>query len=441
MNPQIMTILSFVGLIAGILMGMPVSTVLMSMGVLIGFATLGPLTLDMMVSGVFSVMANDTLVALPLFVFMGCMLQSSGIADSLFHNLRLALGSMRGGLGIVTILISTILAATTGIVGTAVIMMGVLALPKMLESKYDKPLATGIICAGGTLGIIIPPSIMLILYGLSAGVSIVSLFAAAVIPGLLLAVLYMLYVAVVCYLRPELGPPCCEEELAQINPATFVKELLISLAPPLILILGVLGAIFFGVATPTEAAGIGALATVLLCVAMRKFTLTALRDAAKQTAQVSSTILWLMVCAQMFTSIFLGMGGGVVIKDWILAIAGGNPIGVLFIMMTSIFLLGQIVCWTGILLITVPIFTPIAISMGWDPIWFGMLICVNLQMSFLSPPFAYAIFYLKQVAPPEVQLQHLYRGVWPFIGLQALGLLLVAVFPELALWLPRLLVR
>jgi len=174
---------------------------------------------------------------------------------------------------------------------------------------------------------------------------------------------------------------------------------------------------------------------------MRKFTLTALRDAAKQTAQVSSTILWLMVCAQMFTSIFLGMGGGVVIKDWILAIAGGNPIGVLFIMMTSIFLLGQIVCWTGILLITVPIFTPIAISMGWDPIWFGMLICVNLQMSFLSPPFAYAIFYLKQVAPPEVQLQHLYRGVWPFIGLQALGLLLVAVFPELALWLPRLLVR
>ncbi|MBS3938839.1 MAG: TRAP transporter large permease subunit [Peptococcaceae bacterium] len=441
MSPQVMTILSFVGLIAGILIGMPVSTVLMSIGVIIGFAALGPLSLDLMVRGVFAVMANDTLVALPLFVFMGCMLQSSGIADRLFHNLRLALGSLRGGLGIVTILISTILAATTGIVGTAVIMMGVLALPKMLETKYSKPLAAGIVCAGGTLGILIPPSIMLILYGLSAGVSIVSLFAAALVPGLMLAVLYMLYIAIVCYLRPELGPPCCEEERALINPATFASELVISLVPPLALILGVLGAILLGIATPTEAAGLGALATVLLCVAMRKFTWIALRDAAKQAAQVSSTILWLMVCAQMFTSVFLGMGGGEVIKDWILAIAGGNPTIVLFIMMVSIFLLGQIVCWTGILLITVPIFTPIAITMGWDPIWFGMLVCVNLQISFLSPPFAYAIFYLKQVAPPELQLQDLYRGVWPFIGLQVVGLLLIALFPELALWLPRLLLR
>ncbi|MBT9136068.1 MAG: C4-dicarboxylate TRAP transporter large permease protein DctM [Firmicutes bacterium] len=441
MSPQVMTMLSAVGLIAGILIGMPVSTVLMSIGVVIGFAALGPLGLDIMTRGVFAVMMNDTLVALPLFVFMGCMLQSSGIADRLFHNLRLALGSLRGGLGIVTILISTILAATTGIIGTAVVMMGVLALPKMLETKYSKPLAAGIVCAGGTLGILIPPSIMLILYGLSAGVSIVSLFAAAIVPGLLLAGLYMLYIAIVCYFRPELGPPCCEEERALINPATFASELVISLAPPLALILGVLGAILFGIATPTEAAGIGALSTVLLCLAMRKFSWIALRDAAKQTAQVSSTILWLMVCAQMFTSVFLGMGGGEVIKDWILAIAGGNPTVVLFIMMVSIFLLGQIVCWTGILLIVVPIFTPIAITMGWDPIWFGMLVCVNLQISFLSPPFAYAIFYLKQVAPPELQLQDLYRGVWPFIGLQALGLLLVALFPELALWLPRLLLR
>ncbi len=204
MSPQVMTILSAVGLIAGILIGMPVSTVLMSIGVVIGFAALGPLGLDIMTRGVFAVMMNDALVALPLFVFMGCMLQSSGIADRLFHNLRLALGSLRGGLGIVTILISTILAATTGIIGTAVIMMGVLALPKMLETKYSKPLAAGIVCAGGTLGILIPPSIMLILYGLSAGVSIVSLFAAAIVPGLLLAVLYMLYIAIVCYLRPEL---------------------------------------------------------------------------------------------------------------------------------------------------------------------------------------------------------------------------------------------
>lgn len=441
MSPQIMTILSFVGLIAGILMGMPISTVLMSIGALVGLATLGPLSLDMMVRGVFAVMSNDTLVALPLFVFMGCMLQSSGIADRLFHNLRLALGSLRGGLGIVTILISTILAATTGIIGTAVIMMGVLALPKMLESKYNKALATGIICAGGTLGILIPPSIMLILYGLSAGVSIVSLFAAAVVPGLLLSAMYITYIAGVCYLRPELGPPCRDDEIAQINPATFVSELVISLVPPLALIFGVLGTIFFGVATPTEAAGIGALCTVLLCVAMRKFTWRSLREAAQQTVQVSSTILWLMVCAQMFTSVFLAMGGGEVIKDAILGIAGGNPIVVMIIMMASVFLLGQIICWVGILLIVVPIFTPIAITMGWDPIWFGMLICVNLQISFLSPPFAYAIFYLKQVAPPDVQLQDLYRGVWPFIGLQALGLLLVALFPELALWLPRLLIR
>ncbi|HSW09948.1 MAG TPA: TRAP transporter large permease subunit [Bacillota bacterium] len=441
MSPEVMVIATFVAIIAGIVIGVPVATVLPAVGMLLGTIFMGPRALDFMVRGIFAVMTNDVLIALPLFVFMGCMLQSSGVADKLFHNLRVALGSVRGGLGIVTIILSTILAATTGIIGTAVVMMGVLALPTMLEAKYSRPLAAGLVCAGGTLGILIPPSIMLILYGLSAGMSVVALFAAAIVPGLLLSAMYMLYTAIRCHFRPDLGPPLSRTERENLAATRYLPELLWSLVPPLVLIAGVLGAIFLGVATPTEAAGTGAFSTVLLSAFMRKFSRKALVGAARETVTISATILWLAAGAQMFTSVFLAQGGGEVIKGWVLGFAGGHPAIVLAIMMLTLFLLGKLICWVGILLITVPLFTPIAITLGWDPLWFGMLVCVNLQMSFLTPPFAYAIFYLKQVAPPEMTLLDIYRGVWPFIGLQALGLLLIIVFPEIVLWLPGLLLR
>lgn len=439
MNPSVLTAVMFVLLVAGIGSGMPVASVLAGLGLFTGLATWGMRSVPILVSAIFGTMTSDVLIALPLFVFMGCMMEASGVADRLFMNLRVLLGSMRGGLGIVAILLATVLAATTGIIGASIVMMAALALPSMLKAEYDKPLAAGIICAGGSLGILIPPSNMLIIYALSAGVSVVSLFAAAVIPGLLLAALYVAYVAIRCHLRPELGPPLPPEERGKIRLLPFVVDLLTSLVPPVLLIVAVLGTIFLGVAAPVEASAAGAFGATLLAAMNRRVSVGVLKKAAQHTLQISSTILWLVVGANMFTSIFLVLGGGRVVHDAMMSVAGGNAWVVLAIMMVLLFVLGKLICWVGILLITVPIFTPIAASLGFDPIWFALLVCVNLQMSLLTPPFAYSIFYLKQAAPPEVTLFDMYKGVWPFIALQAVGLLLIVIFPDLVLWLPRLL--
>ncbi len=439
MSPPVLTAVMFFALLTGIVAGMPVASVLVGVGLFTGLAMWGMRSIHIMLSAVFGVMINDVLIALPLFVFMGCMMEASGVADRLFMNLRMLLGPMRGGLGIVAIVLATVLAATTGIIGAAIVMMAALALPSMLKAGYHKPLAAGIICAGGSLGILIPPSNMLIIYGLAAGVSIVSLFAAAVIPGLVLSALYIAYVAIRCYRSPALGPPLPPEERAHLPPVAFIRDLLISLVPPVFLIMAVLGVIFLGVAAPVEAAAAGALGATVLTIIGGKLTFSILKKAAQHTLQISSTILWLVVGASMFTSIFLVVGGGRVVKDLMMGMAGGNPMVILAIMMAILFVLGKLICWVGILLIIVPIFTPIAAALGFDPLWFALLVCVNLQMSLLTPPFAYSIFYLKQAAPPELTLGHMYRGVWPFIALQALGLLIIIIFPDLVLWLPQLL--
>ena len=439
MSPSLLTAVMFLVLLAGIAAGMPVASVLAGLGLFTGLAVWGMRSVHILLSAIFGVMTSDVLIALPLFVFMGCMMEASGVADRLFMNLRMLLGPMRGGLGIVAIVLATVLAATTGIIGASIVMMAALALPSMLKAGYDKPLAAGIICAGGSLGILIPPSNMLIIYGLSAGVSIVSLFAAAVIPGLVLSALYIAYVAIRCYRNPQLGPPLPPEERQQVQLLPFIRDLLGSLVPPVFLIMAVLGTIFLGIAAPVEAAAAGALGATLLTVFGKKLTYAVVRKAAQHTLQISSSILWLVVGASMFTAIFLTLGGGRVVKDLMLSMAGGSPMLVLAIMMVILFVLGKLICWVGILLITVPIFTPIAAALGFDPLWFALLVCVNLQMSLLTPPFAYSIFYLKQAAPPELTLGHMYRGVWPFIALQAVGLLIIIVFPDLVLWLPRLL--
>ncbi|MBT9166310.1 MAG: C4-dicarboxylate TRAP transporter large permease protein DctM [Chloroflexi bacterium] len=439
MSPQLIVAAMFLALLAGIGVGMPVASVLGGLGLFFGMAMWGTRSVHILISAIFGVMTSDVLIALPLFVFMGSMMGASGVADRLFMNLRILLGSMRGGLGLVAIVLATVLAATTGIIGASIVMMATLALPSMLKTGYNKPLAAGIICAGGSLGILIPPSNMLILYGLAAGVSIVSLFAAAVVPGLLLSVLYMAYVAIRCHLNPELGPPLPPDERQRIQPILFIHDLLGSLLPPAFLIMAVLGTIFLGIAAPIEAAAAGALGATLLAIMGRRLNYRTLKEAALHTAQISSTILWLVVGASMFTAVFLALGGGVVVKDVMMGIAGGSPAVVLLIMMLILFVLGKLICWVGILLIVVPIYTPIATALGFDPLWFALLVCVNLQMSLLTPPFAYSIFYLKQCAPPEMTLGHIYRGVWPFIALQALGLLIIIIFPDLVLWLPRLL--
>jgi tripartite ATP-independent transporter DctM subunit len=344
------------------------------------------------------------------------------------------MGGLRGGLAQATIALCTVFAATAGIVGATETTVGLMALPAMLKRKYDIPLACGSICAGGTLGIMIPPSVMMLLYGPTAGLSVAKLFMAAVFPGLLLSALYMSYVAVACYIKPDLGPTLPPEE-RNVPVAKIVMDLLKYMVPPLFLIFMVLGTILIGIASPTEAASVGAGGAIIVATAYRKFNLRALYDSAIQTLKITAMIMFVSLGATMFSGVFMGLGGAKFIGGLVVSLPLGKW-GILIVMMIIVTLLGMFIDWIGILFIVIPIFTPIALKVGFDPLWFAIVICVNLQMSFLTPPFAYAMFYLKGIAPPEVTMGHIYRGVFPFVGLQLLALILTIIFPGLALWLP-----
>ncbi len=395
----------------------------------------GTAVFDQMVARTFGIMMNDALVAVSLFIFMGYLMDRSGIAEALSLPPARA-GPLRGSIALVTVLLCTILAATTGIVGTSVTMMGLLSLPIMLRRGYDISLATGSIIAGGTLGILIPPSVMLILYGPMAGLSIARLFTAAILPGLLLSGLYLSYIAILCFFKPDMGPALPKEE-RNIPPVHLFFLLLKTLFPPLFLILAVLGSILFGLAAPTEAAAVGAMGAALLCIAYRKMNWEILKDVVYRTLQTTAMILVITVGANVFTGVFLALGGGTAMEDYLLKSAL-SPYSFLAIVMILIVILGCFVDWIAIILIMIPIITPIVKKIGFDPIWFAILVCVNLQVSYLSPPFAYSIFYLKGVAPPEVELRHIYRGVIPFMLLQCVGLFLCILFPQIVLWLPTL---
>jgi tripartite ATP-independent transporter DctM subunit len=426
----------FLALLFGIFSGFPLAYVLLGAGFIFGYAGWGTAVFDQMVARTFGIMMNDGLVAVSLFIFMGYLMDRSGVAEGLFHSLQLALGPMRGALAIVTVLLCTILAATTGIVGTSVTMMGLLALPIMLKRGYDIPLATGSIIAGGTLGILIPPSVMLILYGPMAGLSIARLFTAAIIPGLLLSGLYLAYIAIQCFFYPRMGPALPKEERNLPSGQLFLL-LLKTLVPPLFLILAVLGSILFGLAAPTEAAAVGVVGAAILCLAYRKLDWLMLKDVVYRTLQTSAMILVITVGANIFTGVFLALGGGTTIENTLLKTVL-TPYSFLALVMILIIFLGMFVDWIAIILIMIPIISPIVKKVGFDPIWFAILVCVNLQISYLSPPFAYSIFYLKGVAPPEVELRQIYRGVLPFMVLQMVGLLLCILFPDIVLWLPGL---
>jgi tripartite ATP-independent transporter DctM subunit len=436
MDPQYVALWMFLALLFGIFSGFPLAYVLLGSGFIFGYVGWGTAVFDQMVARTFGIMMNDALVAVSLFIFMGYLMDRSGIAEGLFHTLQLALGPLRGSIALVTVLLCTILAATTGIVGTSVTMMGLLSLPIMLKRGYDIPLATGSIIAGGTLGILIPPSVMIILYGPMAGLSIARLFTAAILPGLLLSGLYLAYIAIRCFFQPHLGPALSKEE-RNIPGLQLFLLLLKTLVPPLFLILAVLGSILFGLAAPTEAAAVGAMGAALLCIAYRRMTWEILKDVVYRTLQTSAMILVITVGANIFTGVFLALGGGTAIENYLLKSAL-SPYGFLAIVMILIIILGCFVDWIAIILIMIPIITPIVKKVGFDPIWFAILVCVNLQVSYLSPPFAYSIFYLKGVAPPEVELRHIYRGVIPFMILQCIGLFLCILFPQIVLWLPTL---
>ena len=406
--------------------------------------------LGTMPNRLFGIMSNETLVAVPLFVFMGITLERARIAEDLLDALSRMFGGLRGGLGIAVIIVGMLLAASTGIVGATVITMGLLALPTMLKRGYDPAVATGVISASGTLGQIIPPSIVLVLLGdvlssayqeaqLAQGVfaprtvSVGDLFMGALLPGLMLVALYAAWMLAVALFRPASVPARSGGATAEnVSLLQFIGAFL----PPLALIAAVLGSIIFGVATPTEAAGVGAVGAMLLAALRGKLSLARIRDIGRATARVSSMVFLILVGASVFSLVFRGYGGDEVVREFLMSLPGG-VFGAVVLVMLVMFLLGFVLDFIEITFVVVPIVGPVLLSMGLDPVWLGVMIAINLQTSFLTPPFGFALFYLRGVAPPEVPTTAIYRGVAPFIAIQLLALILLAAWPQIATWLPK----
>ncbi len=438
MNPETLALVMFGTLFITLFLGHPLA---FSLGILalvfgiIGWGGSVDVVMGLLANRAYGVMDEYVLVAVPLFIFMAQVLDSSGIAERLFDSMHILMGPVRGGLAIAVILACTVFAATAGVVGATEVSVGLLAIPALMSKKYNIPMIAGSICAGGTLGILIPPSIMLVVYGSLAAVSVGHLYAAAFGPGFLLSGLYILYIVVVCLIKPDYGPALPKEE--RIYSIGYkAKIFVVSLVPAIVLVIIVLGSIIFGVATPTEAAGMGCVGAILLALLYQKLTWKAIYNASWSTFLTTSMIMTLFLGGNAFQAIFMGLGGGEVVTKLLLGFDIG-PYGVLFIMMGIVFFLGCFLDWLGILLIIIPIFVPTAMELGFNQIWFATLICVNLQMAFLTPPFGYSLFYLRGIAPPEMTIIHIYKGVVPFIILQWTALILCIIFPKIILWLPQ----
>jgi len=429
----IWVILMFLTLMAALLAGYPVAFTLGAVALLYGSIFLGFEFFNLLPLQIWGVMTNFTLLAVPLFIFMGIVLDKSGLAEDLLETMGLLFGRMRGGLALSVVLVGALLAATTGVVGATVVTMGIIALPTMLKRSYSPELATGTIAAAGTLGQIIPPSVILILLGDVIGVPVGRLFMGAVVPGLLLVVLFLIYIIVTAWLRPETAPALKADEGQHL-----IARVIFSLMPPLILVIGVLGSIFFGIASPTESAAIGALGAMLLAAAHRRLTLTNLKEATRHTTRLTSMVFLILIGATAFGLVFRGMGGDRMVLEVMSNLPGGNW-GFLSVSMALIFTLGFFLDFLQICFIVVPILSPIAANLGIDLLWLAVLIGINLQTSFLTPPFGFSLFYLKAVAPTGVKIHHIYKGIIPFVILQVMTIVLLILFPQLALWLPGIL--
>lgn len=436
MTPETLSILMFIGLLAAVIWGHPLAFTLGGLAVVFGLLGWGPGALFMVANKTYGLMTNYVLVAIPLFILMAQLLDKTGIAEELFESMYVVLGKLKGGLAIATIVVATIFAATTGIVGASVVAMGLLAGPSMLRKGYNKELVAGVITSGGTLGILIPPSIMLVVYAGAIGESVGKLFLGAIVPGLLLSGLYIIYTAILCKMKPEYGPPIPLEEQTHTT-AQKITMVMKSTLPPLLLIFAVLGTIGFGITTPTEAAGMGCVGALLIAILHKRINIKALYDAGLATLRITCMVMILFVGANAFSAVFMGLGGGDVFSDLLLSISDNKWV-VLIIMNIILIILGMFIDWLGIILLCVPIFTSIAVDQfGFDPIWLAILFCVNLQISFLSPPFGYALFYLKGINLPDVTIERIYRGIIPFIALQLLALVLCVLFPKIITWLPN----
>ena len=440
--------LSMLGILVFVIMiGFPVAFTLMALGVGFGYYAYfqpGQAFFDnrvfyLLTQNTFTVLNNDALVSIPLFLLMGYLVERANILDNLFRSLQIALKGVPAALAVATLATCALFATATGIVGAVVTLMGLLAFPQMVKAGYDTRLAAGVVCAGGCLGILIPPSIMLIVYGAMASISVVKLYAAALIPGFFLAGMYVVYVIGVGIFKPHLAPRLPRGE-GEVDTRVMLVMVLKSFFPLSLLILSVLGAIMFGLATPTEAAAVGALGAMLLAAGYRALTWKALRESVYLTARTSAMVCWLFVGSATFASVFAYLGGNVLIKDFVLGM-NLSPITFLLVSQIIIFILGWPLEWTEIIIIFVPIFLPMLPHFGIDPILFGILVAINLQTAFLSPPMAMAAYYLKGVSPPSVLLTQIFSGCMPFVYIVLITMALLYAFPQLALWLPSVLYR
>ena len=434
-----LVIVFFLTKIIGLVTGEELAFVLGGVGVLVGWYAWGSDGLSIAMTRVYNQGTSYSMIAIPMFVLMANFLTHSKVADGLFFSIRYLLGPLKGGLGLAVIVVSTIFAATTGIVGASVVTMGMLAVPILLKFNYNKPLACGMVCAGGSLGILIPPSIMLVTLGTYAEVSVGKLFFAAIIPGLTLAFCYMVYIAVVCHIHPDYGPAMSPEELAEMPFKKRVTGSLINLVPPLILILAVLGSIFAGIATPTDAAGMGAFFSLLMAICYKQFSWKMMFDSLVDTAKTTAMVFIILFGAAAYSSIFMSLNG----DDLIIALVenmGVGKWGALAIFFVIVFIMGCFLDWTGIVMICMPIFLPIMDMFGFDRMWLCATLAVLMQTCFMTPPFGFALFYIKGILPPNVGIGDVYRGVIPFITIVCIVTVLCVVFPGIVTWLPGMVI-
>jgi tripartite ATP-independent transporter DctM subunit len=433
--------LMFAGALVLLSLGYPVAFSLGGVAILFGLLGIGlgifdPIFMTAMPQRIFGIMANYTLLAIPYFIFMGAMLEKSGIAERLLETMGILLGRLRGGLALAVVLVGALLAATTGVVAATVVAMGLISLPIMLRYGYNKELATGVIAASGTLGQIIPPSVVLVVLGDQLGVSVGDLFIGSVIPGLMMAGAFAAHVLIVSFLKPDVAP-ALPAEVREIGRKALGKRVFQVMLPPLVLILLVLGSIFFGIATPTEAGAVGCAGAIALAAANRQLTLESLRQVCDSTLRITSMVIFILFGSTAFSLVFRGLNGDQFMFDVLSNLPGGK-VGFLIVSMAAVFFLGFFIDFFEIAFIVIPLFVPVAQQLGIDLVWYGVVLGANLQTSFLTPPFGFALFYLRGVAPKEVATTDIYRGVIPFILLQLLVVVLIIAFPGIVSFLPSL---
>ncbi|MBP6404756.1 MAG: TRAP transporter large permease subunit [Ramlibacter sp.] len=434
MSVDVLTLLIFLALVSALVVGVPIAFATGAVAVVFGVWLFDINTLNLIVSRVFTLMGNQILVSVPLFILMAMVLEKAGIAEDIFKAAYVWSGRIRGGLAVAVIISCALMAAMVGVIGAEIVTMGVVALPAMLKRGYGKSIALGSICAGGGLATLIPPSVVFIMYALTTGTSIGQLYMAGILPGLMLASFYIIYVITISYLKPEIAPAAPPEEIdiPLMEKLGYLKKLVL----PGAVAFGVLGSLYMGIATPTEAAGLGVVGAVIAAAVNRRLSWPNMSSAIVETTKVTCMLYWLFFGASALIGIYTIAGGTQYLKDLISSLPIGKW-GILAVVNLIWIILGAIIDWIGILLLTAPIFVPVLVSLGFDPIWIGVMFCMNMQISYISPPFGPAAFYLKGAAPPGITMGDIFRSVWPFIGLQILALLTLVAFPEIALWLPR----